>query len=63
MKYKNRAVQRGKKLLPECKSESIGVEKIGGLYYVVCHCKVLRCQTVKGFKTENEAVAFWNSDK
>ena len=46
-----------------CKSELIGVEKIGGLYYVVCHCRVLRCQTVKGFKTENEAVMFWNSDK
>ena len=39
------------------------VEKIGGLYYVVCHCRVLRCQTAKGFKTENEAVMFWNSDK
>ena len=46
-----------------CKSELIGVEKIGGLYYVVCHCRVLRCQTAKGFKTENEAVMFWNSDK
>ena len=46
-----------------CKSESIGVDEIGGLYYVVCHCRVLRCQTAKGFETENEAVVFWNSDK
>ena len=46
-----------------CKNESIGIEEVDGLYYVSCYCKVLRCRTVKGFKTENEAILFWNSDK
>lgn len=46
-----------------CKRESVGVECVDELYYAVCRCKVLRCQTVKGFETENEAVEFWNSDK